>query len=123
MACNCEKIKSLPTCLNELIIGTISLVSQDVYVFFKTINNGYVHRVTGHADSDGLVTVDPSSVYFTTNYSYELWITAIGDGPNDKQNITYDTYTFYDCLSFDCFRIENDSLESVYYASLTAELE
>lgn len=123
MSCNCTKLKDLPTCINDLIIGTISLVSQDVYVFIKNSTNGHTTRLIGNADSDGLVTVDVSEVYFSPHYSYDIWITATTDGPSDKQDITFDTYTFYDCLSAKFFRVENDSMEAVYYAAVTAELE
>ncbi len=123
MACNCEKLKSLPTCLNELVIGLISLTSQDVYVFFKNISNGHVIRLTGVSDVDGFVTIAIPENHFTANYSYEIWITATTAGPDDKEDITFDSYVFYNCLSVEFYRIENDSLEAVYYTTVTAELE
>lgn len=125
MSCNCEKLKSLPTCLNELIIGQIALVSQNVYVFFKNISNDHVVRLIGVSDLNGDVTIDLTSLdnFFSPNYSYELWITELSAVPSARQDITFDTYTFYDCLSVEFFRIEDDSLESVYYTTITAELE
>jgi len=125
MSCNCAKIKDLPTCIDELIIGTISLLSQDVFVFFKNTSIDYTVRLTGVSDGDGLVTIDLSALnnFFSPNYSYDIWITAEDESPTSKQDITYDTYTFYDCLSAKFFRIEDSSMEAIYYSTVTAELE
>lgn len=125
MSCNCTKIKDLPTCIDELVIGTISLESQDVYVFFKNTSIEYTVRLTGVSDAQGLVTVDLSSLvnFFSPNYSYDIWITALSGAPSNKLNIVMNDDSNVSCLSVDFFRIENNSMESIYYSTVTAEIE
>lgn len=125
MSCNCTKIKKLPTCINELVIGTIELLSQNVHVFIHNKSLNHNIRLTGVSDSDGLVTVDLSVLpdnFFSENYTYEIYITATNASPNDRQDITIDTITD-NCLLVSFMRIEDEAIESVYYSTVTAVLE
>lgn len=125
MSCNCTQIKKLPTCINELVIGTIALVSQDVYVFIHNKSINHTIRLTGVSDVDGLVTVDFMGLpdnFFSENYTYEIYITATNTSPNDREDITIDTTTD-SCLMVSFMRIEDESIESVYYSTVTAVIE
>lgn len=124
MGCNCTKILDLPTCIDELIIGEIPLLSQDVFVFIKNTSIEYTIRLTGVSDSDGIVTVDFTTLpdnFFGSNFNYELWVTSTSEQPNKKQVITIEDVSDT-CLNMQFFRVENNSLESVYYSTVTAEL-
>lgn len=124
MSCNCSKIKDLPTCLNELVIGTISIEDQQVYVFFTNTSLNQEVRLIGESDVDGLVTVDLTTLpdnYFSPNYHYEIHITDLDDSPHYQEPIEIGEESVF-CLSIKFYRIENDALEAVYYDSLTAEL-
>ena len=125
MSCNCTKIKDLPTCINELIIGEITPISQDVYVFIKNTTLNQTTRLTGDSDADGLVTVDLADLpvnFFSENYTYEIYITVLSAGPSDKETLTIDT-TSDTCVMVRFYRIENESIESVYYSTIVAQLQ
>jgi hypothetical protein len=124
MGCNCNDIKDLPTCLNELVLGTIELLNQDVYVFIKNNSNGQFTRLTAQSDIDGLVTLDLTQLpdnYFSDNYNYDFWVTLTSGTPSGMQTIVIEGAD-YDCLNANFFRVVNESIESVYYSSIIAEI-
>lgn len=125
MSCNCTKIKDLPTCINELIIGTITPISQDVYVFFKNTTLNQTTRLTGDSDEDGLVTVDLTDLpenFFSENYNYEIYVTTLSASPSDKQTITVGAESDT-CLMVKFFKVEDGAIESVYYSTIVAQLK
>jgi hypothetical protein len=124
MGCNCNDIKDLPTCLNELVLGTIELLNQDVYVFIKNNSNGQFTRLTASSDIEGLVTIDLTQLpdnYFSENYSYDFWVTSANGSPSEMIDVFIDGAD-YPCFAARFFKVSSEALESVYYSTVTAEI-
>ena len=71
---NCRKVNDIPTCTNQIIVGTIADIDATLYIYFVTAR-GQVIRLDGSSDGAGLVTVDTSGLQFMSNMSYEIFIT------------------------------------------------
>lgn len=82
------KTKTIPTCTQELVVGTIADVSSALVVAIKDITTERLEIIQGESDGDGLVTIDISGYHFAPNHAYELWIFLAGSNLNDKKLIT-----------------------------------
>lgn len=92
MACTtCSYTKTVPTCITNLIVGTIDDLSSDVYVFIKNISTGKIDRFEATSDGAGLVTLSsiPTN-YFMDEHDYEIWVTLRTVSQNDRESITID---------------------------------
>lgn len=129
MSCsNCQEIKSIATCVNQIIIGTISSKSVDVYVYYKNIATGRITRMAGQSDSNGLVTVDVSAESFVSNQTYEFWITLTDSGIECKEDVSIvdcagtTSDTTYTCFSVKFYMISQNDIAYYYYETQTFTL-
>ena len=121
MSCLCAKIKSIPQCTQELLIGTLSIVSVPVYVFIRNKSLDTTIRVGGLVDGLGILTIDLTGISLSPVFSYEFHVTETTGEP--FENLIFNiNYVEYNCLSFDVFRIEDTTGNSIIYPSITAEL-
>jgi len=85
---NCRKVNDIPTCTNQVIVGTIANLNTALFIYFVTAR-GQVVQLDGSSDGSGLVTVDTSGFDFMSNMTYEIFITLdVAVSWEDKINIT-----------------------------------
>lgn len=105
MSCNnCTKFKTLPSCLEDLVIGTLTgVASTNVYVYLKNHSTGLLYRFSATTTLYGGLTIDlTDNGQFapTPKHDYELWVTlASATNTDEREDITIDTVD-YSCVSF-----------------------
>jgi hypothetical protein len=111
MSCNCSELDSIPECTDSIVLGAISDIDTEVYIYVKNTFTGYVHREEATSNGDGDVTLDltePDSSFYNQDSAYEVWITTRDS--SDRLEILY-AYGLTDtCLSISFFRV-NDTTE------------
>jgi len=74
MACNtCPIAKPVPACATDLEIATTSLISTDVYVYFRSTSTGRLERFEATTDLSGVITLPTPELALNT--SYEVYAT------------------------------------------------
>ena len=116
--CNpCLQTDTIPTCLTDLVIGTITDTTTDVFIYFKDHTTNKTIRFEETSDGAGLVTVTGLDTQpdFMPNHSYEVWITlAIAVSIEEKEDITVpNAATSTECIALDFEYTGED------YASIT----
>lgn len=121
--CNpCIKTKTLPNCIAQLVIGTVSLINQSVKVYIQDLATGGLVILSGTTDGTGILTVDfPESNIFFDNHPYELWVTDIGADIGAFEPITIGGNTSeIVCLRFQQVKGDDGSVE-VYVSQTLLE--
>lgn len=126
MACNtCQSTKSIPVCTGSLVLGNITALNTNVYIFVKNNTTGYIHRQEATSNGSGQVSLDlslPDPSFYNPDSQYEVWVTLQSTSQNTKLNIAISAvnYTCFD-LSFNPVYGEED--ENIAYTSHTLEIE
>lgn len=97
MSCICQESQKIPTCLEELVLGSVSELSTLVHVDIKNISTGNSFRQSVTTSPEGLITIDltnPSSSFYNPDSYYEVSISSAGYIPLP---ITIDDME-YDCI-------------------------
>lgn len=79
MSCICQESQKVPTCLDELVLGSVSELNADVFVDIKNVSTGYSIRQAVTTSAEGLVTInltDPVPSFYNPNSYYEISISS-----------------------------------------------
>lgn len=68
----CLQVCSIPVCTDEIILGSISSFSTDVYIVVKNKTTGREEWVATQSDSEGFVTLVTAGLGLMPNQSYEF---------------------------------------------------
>lgn len=96
MACLCDKVCSIPGCVDLLTIGSTAFNNTGFAVQFTEIITGRIMTLEGSSDENGIVTVDTSTLndYLTPNLIYEIRLFLSGSvGQCDPTEFTIDETT------------------------------
>lgn len=77
MSCICQIAQKVPTCLEELVLGSVSEVNAEVLVLIRNKTTGYNHTQYITTDSQGHVVInmeDPIPSFFNQDCYYEVSI-------------------------------------------------
>jgi hypothetical protein len=75
MSCICQIAQKVPTCLEELVLGSVSEVNAEVLVLIRNKTTGYNHSQYVTTDENGEVIIDlqsPQSDFYNQNSYYEI---------------------------------------------------
>lgn len=116
--CNpCLTTDIIPVCVTSLVVGSISSLNTDVFVYVKDITTSKVVRFEETTDGAGLITITglDTEPDFMPNHSYELWVTlATATSIDDREDITVpNAGTTTECIAL-CFEYTGEE-----YASIT----
>lgn len=84
----CLRAKPLPNCIQELTIGTLSLLNSNVSVYIQDVTTGQITLLSGTTNGAGELSVDISGKKFMDTHSYDLWVTDSGADFEDRLDIT-----------------------------------
>lgn len=79
MSCICQESQKIPTCLYELILGSVSEVNTLVHVDIRNVSTGYTFRQSVTTSAEGLVTIDlttPEPSFYNPDSYYEVSISS-----------------------------------------------
>jgi hypothetical protein len=79
MSCICQESQKIPTCLDELILGSVSEVNTLVYVDIKNISTGYNYRHSVTTSETGVITLDlsePAPSFYNQDSYYEIYVSS-----------------------------------------------
>lgn len=97
MSCtNCDQIKPIPTCVLELVIGTIAGANKNIVVMVEDITQNRLSAIKMMSDGSGSIKMDTSKMIFMENHSYKFEVVEPADGSTIP--VTIDG-TAHDCLS------------------------
>jgi len=101
---NCPKFVSIPTCTEDLVIGTLTgYASTAVFVYLKNHTTGFIHRFSATTTMYGGLTIElPDNGNFspTPKHDYELWVTLqTATNTDERLDITINSID-YECVSF-----------------------
>ena len=98
-----------PTTQN-LILGA---VEPDMdYTLYIIDNSSEVFKALPFtSDSEGDITLNMNDypVFFHPGTTYTLWVTLIGAGVNDSEDITFSAYDIFTCVIIEFATLSNDS--------------
>lgn len=96
---SCIKAKPAQKCATQLQIGTTTLLTTDVYVYFESTATLRLDRYEATTDGSGVVVIDTPEVSLQT--SYTVYVTDRADtDQNNRATLTLDldgTPTETDC--------------------------
>ena len=115
MICNnCSRVKDIPSCVDALIIGAISSLTTNVYIYFHD-QVGRLNRLEGASDGAGLITLDLTiaandDFRIMPEMLYDLWVSLQSAASiTDKEDLTVlGSVTTQDCVSFKAEKVRND---------------
>lgn len=103
--CNpCTPVNTIPSCVTNIIIGTIASVSTAVYVYIKNISTGKVTRISATSSIAGLVTAVLGDFIPMDNCSYEIWVTLATADIDTKLNVTISA------VAYTCFAVRFETI-------------
>ncbi|MDX1373376.1 MAG: hypothetical protein R3321_12955 [Nitrososphaeraceae archaeon] len=117
MICNnCSRVKDIPSCVDAIVIGTISSLTTAVYIYFQD-QRGVVNRLTSTTSGAGLITLDLTDTgnddfRIVPNMLYDVWVTLqSATSITDKEDITVsgDNVNTYDCVSLKAEKIRDEA--------------
>lgn len=112
--------KPIPTCIENLSIGSIPDNNQAVFVIIEDITTGRREKYSATSDGSGIVIVDVSAAEFSDTHGYQGWIYKSTDGIGDPYTITIGASTTeYFGLTFE--KVFDDG-ELLYATSVTLEV-
>ena len=122
MSCSpCSFVKPVPICVQQIIIGTISSIDANIYVFVKNVTTGKEIRLSTITDGAGLITLDVSGLTFSDSFTYEFKaILQTAVSINDVETITIgvDSDT---CWAVPFVTIEDSNQDIINYVTITLE--
>jgi hypothetical protein len=113
MACNCSELDQIPECTESIVLGALSEIDTEVYIYVKNTFTGYVHREETTSNGDGDVTLDltqPDSSFYNQDSAYEVWVTLRSD--SERMDILYAYGLTNTCLSLSFLRVNNTTEEA-----------
>lgn len=126
MSCTaCQATKIIPSCTDELVIGSVEDASTDLYVYIKNLTTGYVHRQEVMSNEYGLVTLDlslPDISFYNPNNTYESWVTLQDAQIDDRLPVTIgdDDYT---CFALNFEKVFDETGIAATYETHTLEAD
>lgn len=75
MSCICQIAQKVPTCLDELVLGSVSEVNAEVLVLIRNKTTGYNHSQYVTTDESGVIIIDlqsPQADFYNPNSYYEI---------------------------------------------------
>jgi hypothetical protein len=97
MSCICQESQKIPTCLEELVLGSVSELSTDIVVYIQNNTTGYTHIQYVTTSIEGIVTIDltdPLPSFYNPDSYYEVKVTTRA---NSLLPLTIGD-TEYDCI-------------------------
>lgn len=116
----CTLTEEVPSCLTNLIIGTISSTNTDVHVYQKHILTGRVVRYDVTTSGAGLVTIEVEDIM--QDQIYEYWVvldTATSIEDRETITINADTYT---CVTVPFVKVMQSDGDPQSYATITLNI-
>lgn len=115
MICNnCQRVCNIPSCVDNIIIGSITDTDQAVYVFFQD-QRSVINRLSATSDGNGLITLDLTDTAnddfeIIPEMLYDIWVTRDdAESITDKEDITVSgSLETFNCLGFKANKIRND---------------
>lgn len=120
MSCLCAKIKSIPQCTEQLVVGGLP-EAGNVYVFIHNKTLDTTVRIEAVVDESLNLIIDLTGIALSPVFSYEFHVTEQSEQPFENLIFTINSVE-YNCLSFDVYRIDDTSGNSIIYPTVTAEL-
>ena len=118
----CTRVKDVPKCLDQLVIGTISQTNTNVHVYFQT-STETLTRFTAQSDGAGLVVLDTTNFEPNQVLLYNLWVTLENSGVYNNESLTIEgSIDPVECVSFNFNTIYNGNGSVISFASQTLEL-
>ena len=108
MSCICQIAQKVPTCLEELILGSVSEVNTEVLVLVRNKTTGYNHSQYVTTDENGLIIIDlqsPQSDFYNPNSYYEISVLS-------EDNSLLLPITIGD-LEYDCIGVYFDDIHGL----------
>jgi hypothetical protein len=119
MICNCTKTRPVPSCILQLVAGTVSETSTSLIATFTNIATGRINYISCSSDGAGLVTIDLSGMKFLAGHAYDFTLSnEIGSAPLE---ITIGSVE-YVCLSVVFEKFRNEDGTPVTVSSRTLEV-
>lgn len=106
MICNnCQRVENIPSCVDQIIIGSISTTDTNVYVYFED-DKGRVIRLESSSDGSGQIALDLTltandAFRITPELFYKVWVTlqsAASVTDTEDLTISGDVVNTFDCL-------------------------
>ena len=120
MSCDCNKAKSIPSCVTNLTVG-IGEVDTDYLVILKTSDNRLdAYPVTSNSAGEIIVT----GLKVRTNTIYELWV-SVDDYPYAPANINVKETIIVGDADVECMYIEfspvyqDEDISSMTYQTIS----
>lgn len=124
MACNtCQLTKSIPTCTESLVLGTIAS-DTDVFIFVLNHSNGYLYKQEATSSPYGTLILDltkPDPSFYNQDSDYEVWATLQTDSLIDRLDITIDDVE-YSCFDVSFIASYNDQDTTNTFSQATLEI-
>ena len=118
----CTRVKDVPKCLDQLVIGTISQTNTNVHVYFQT-STEILTRFTAQSDGAGLVVLDTTNFEPNQVLLYNLWVTLENSGVYNNESLTIEgSIDPVECVAFNFNTIYNGNGSVISFASQTLEL-
>ena len=117
----CTRVKNLPSCVTDIVIGTVAQTSTAHYVYFKNLATGRINRYAATSDGSGLLTVTVDEEIFP-QHTYKVWVNQqSATNATDEETITIGAAT-PTCLEIHFYRVTDDSGQ-VNYTSQTLKIQ
>lgn len=104
---DCTQTLIIPACTDNLVLGIIDDVSQNIYIFANNVTTQRQQRQDAVSNADGVVTMDlsdPSEDFYSENHQFEVWVTLRDTNSTERIPIEVGENT-YECftLNFEKF--------------------
>jgi len=121
---NCSPCKTIPTCVDSLLIGSITSLSTDVTVYFKDITTQKIYTFEETTDGSGNITVDLGTLNpINATHTFEVWATLKGAASiHDNETLTVGS-TETDCILFTGEYVVSVSDSPYSYMTISVELQ
>lgn len=120
MSCStCQRVKQIPTCTENLTIGTIT-PDTEVIIYFANLATKRIDFTTAISNSEGLLVADLSELSFAANQAYDIHIHLTDTQTPVEITIGEETY---DCLQLRFQRIHGNNGSLNQFTNITLEAD
>lgn len=120
---DCFKALPIPVCTTDITICDdlgLTTMYQDTYVYIKDLANDRVYRFIATVTGGKLVIA--TSIVFSPESKYKLWVNANDENPNEQELFVIDNNELY-CLEFEVFRMFDSDTVSITQFAAVLQLE
>ena len=120
MSCDnecCRLMNKVPTCANELILGTV-MPNTDYWIYVDNLASNYSYRQSSTSDAQGLLSLDltlPGKSFYMTNYTYNVRITE--QGAYDIVRLEIQDNTF-NCITIPFYTVNGNEVDTTITLTL-----